>query len=31
MNEIRVNELQLQGILKTYPNFAFVRDVAGSF
>ncbi len=31
MNEIRLNELQLQGILRTYLNFAFVRDVAGSF
>ena len=31
MNEIRLNELQLEGILKTYLNFAFVRDIAGSF
>ena len=31
MNEIRLNELQPLGILKTYLNFAFVREVAGSF
>ncbi len=26
MNEIRLNELQPLGILKTYLNFAFVRE-----
>ncbi len=31
MNEIRLNEVQPIGILKTHLNFAFVREIAGSF